>query len=161
MPPGQQPSNPLVYRRFPYKIGDAVIVIAGKEKGKRGKVLRLERERHRVVVEGLNRIKRHTRPTRAVPQGGIIEKEAGIHVSNVMYWDEDAERPLRASQAFARRKAERTAPKPVKAAPKKRAVKATKKTTKKAAKKKDKKTAKKVAKKAPKKTARKTKAKAK
>jgi large subunit ribosomal protein L24 len=63
--------------------GDNVRVIAGKEKGKEGKILGFTHNNDRVLVEGLNIIKRHTRPTTAQPQGGIVEKEAGIHVSNV------------------------------------------------------------------------------
>jgi len=64
--------------------GDEVVVIAGKEKGKKGKIKAISLEHNRVVVEGLNLIKRHQRPTPRNPQGGIIEKEAPIHASNVM-----------------------------------------------------------------------------
>jgi large subunit ribosomal protein L24 len=63
---------------------DTVEVIAGKEKGKRGKVLFVLPERQRVVVERVNFIKRHQRPTQKVRQGGIIEREGSLHVSNVM-----------------------------------------------------------------------------
>ena len=66
------------------KTGDTVIVIAGKEKGKKGKVIATYPKRDRVVVEGLNMVKRHTKPSQNNPQGGIITKEAAIHVSNVM-----------------------------------------------------------------------------
>lgn len=64
--------------------GDTVLVITGKDRGKKGKVLRAIPDRWRVIVEGVNLVKRHQRPTRQVMQGGIIEKEAPIHVSNVM-----------------------------------------------------------------------------
>lgn len=64
--------------------GDRVKVIAGKDKGKEGKVLRALPEKQRVVVEGVNKIKKHTRPTQKQPQGGILEVEGTIHVSNVM-----------------------------------------------------------------------------
>jgi large subunit ribosomal protein L24 len=64
--------------------GDTVEVIAGKEKGKRGKVMRLLTEKNRVVVERINMVKRHTRPTQRNPQGGIIEKEGSLAVSNVL-----------------------------------------------------------------------------
>ena len=64
--------------------GDNVKIISGKERGKEGKVLGFSHDGDRVLVEGLNIVKRHSRPTQAAPQGGIIEKEAGIHVSNVM-----------------------------------------------------------------------------
>jgi len=67
------------------KKGDTVLVIAGKERGKTGKVLRVEPERDRVVVERLNMIKRHRRPSPQNPQG-MIEKEAPIHASNVMFY---------------------------------------------------------------------------
>lgn len=65
------------------KKGDTVMVLAGKEKGKTGKVLKVNPKKQTVVVEKVNFIKRHTRPTKKAPQGGIIEKEGPIHVSNV------------------------------------------------------------------------------
>jgi large subunit ribosomal protein L24 len=64
--------------------GDRVKVITGKDKGKEGKVLRAFPEKQRVVVEGVHKIKKHTRPTQSQPQGGILEIEGTIHVSNVM-----------------------------------------------------------------------------
>ncbi len=67
------------------KQGDTVKVIAGKEKGKTGKVLRVEPEKERVVVERLNMVKRHRRPSPQNPQG-MLEREAPMHVSNVMYY---------------------------------------------------------------------------
>jgi large subunit ribosomal protein L24 len=66
------------------KKGDTVRVIAGKEKGREGKILGFSNKGDRVLVEGLNIVKRHSKPTNTNPQGGIVEKEAGIHVSNVM-----------------------------------------------------------------------------
>ncbi len=63
--------------------GDMVEVIQGKESGKRGKVLRVLAEDDRVVVERLNFIKRHVKPSQKNPQGGVIEREAGMHISNV------------------------------------------------------------------------------
>jgi large subunit ribosomal protein L24 len=66
--------------------GDQVVVIAGKEKGKRGRVLRLLTEKGRVVVERVNLVKRHTKPTQRNPRGGILEKEAGLEASNVALW---------------------------------------------------------------------------
>ena len=66
------------------KKGDEVIVIAGKDKGKTGKVIHVIPSQDKVVVEGVAVVKRHTKPTQKMPQGGIIEKEAAIHVSNVM-----------------------------------------------------------------------------
>ena len=66
------------------KQGDTVKVIAGKEKGREGKVLGFSHNGARALVEGLNIIKRHSRPTQSNPTGGIVEKEAGIHLSNLM-----------------------------------------------------------------------------
>ena len=80
---------------------DTVRVITGKDKGKTGRVLRVDPDRHRVYVEGANIIKRHTRPRslrdtqRAQELGGIIEKEGPIHVSNVMLIDPDSGEPTR------------------------------------------------------------------
>jgi large subunit ribosomal protein L24 len=67
---------------------DTVIVITGKHKGRRGRVLRVFPREDRLVVEGVNMIKRHTRPTSRNQQGGIVEREATIHMSNVMPWCE-------------------------------------------------------------------------
>ena len=70
------------------KTDDEVIVISGKDKGKTGKVLRVDPEKNRVYVEGLNIIKRHTRPRPGTMEaGGVIEREGPIHVSNVMLID--------------------------------------------------------------------------
>ncbi len=66
------------------KKGDTVRVIAGKDKGKEGKVLVVDRKHSRVIVEGVNMIKKHAKPS-PMQQGGIIQKEGPIHVSNVMY----------------------------------------------------------------------------
>lgn len=82
-------------RKFHVKTGDMVYVIAGKEKGKTGKVIRVLREKNKVLVEKLNIIKRHSRPSQKNPSGGIIEKEAPIHISNVMLYDPTARRPVR------------------------------------------------------------------
>ena len=65
------------------KKGDVVIVNAGNDKGKTGKVLSVNPEKERVVVEGINMVKKHTKPNSKQPQGGIIEQEAGIHISNL------------------------------------------------------------------------------
>ena len=66
------------------KKNDKVMVISGKEKGKVGKILKIFSEKNRVIVEKVNYIKRHTRPGGKVSKGGIIEKEAPIHISNVL-----------------------------------------------------------------------------
>ena len=69
------------------KKGDRVVLLAGKDKGKQGSVLRVIPKDERIVVEGLNMVQRHTRPTQADPQGGIKHKEAPLHVSNVALVD--------------------------------------------------------------------------
>ena len=66
--------------------GDTALVIAGKNAGKKGKVLRVIPDSSRVVVEGVNVVKRHARATQKMPQGGITQKEAPIHSSNVMLY---------------------------------------------------------------------------
>ena len=73
----------MAANRLHVKKNDMVTIIAGKEKGKTGKVLQVFTAKGRVVVENLNKVKRHTRPTRANAQGGIIEKEAPLDASNV------------------------------------------------------------------------------
>jgi large subunit ribosomal protein L24 len=75
--------------------GDTVVVIAGKEKGKRGKVLRVLKEEQRVVIERVMMVKRHTKPSQRNQQGGIIEKEGTVHLSNVMPVDPGSDKPTR------------------------------------------------------------------
>lgn len=69
------------------KKGDTVQVIAGDDKGKSGVIKSVDVKKMRVLVEGINMVKRHTKPSASKPEGGIIEKEAPIHVSNVMLMD--------------------------------------------------------------------------
>ena len=69
------------------KKGDEVVVLAGKEKGKRGKIIAVAPKKSRVIVEGLQMIKRHTRKNQQHPQGAILEREGTIHLSNVMKAD--------------------------------------------------------------------------
>ncbi|MBT4905634.1 MAG: 50S ribosomal protein L24 [Rhodospirillaceae bacterium] len=76
------------------KRGDQVVVLTGRDKGKTGEVLRVDRERSRVLVQGVNMAKRHQRPTQTSP-GGINEFEASIHVSNVALIDPDTRKPTR------------------------------------------------------------------
>lgn len=66
--------------------GDQVVVVTGKEKGKRGRVLRILTSKSRVVVERVNMVKRHTKPTQKSPRGGIVEKEGSLELSNVSLW---------------------------------------------------------------------------
>ncbi len=77
------------------KVGDLVQIVTGKDKGKRGKVTRLVKGEDRVLVEGLNMVTRHTRPNQRNTEGGRIEKEAPLHVSNVMPIDADSDKPTR------------------------------------------------------------------
>ena len=69
------------------KKGDDVVVLTGKDKGRTGKVTRVLPKDNRVVVQGINVVQRHTRPSQVNPQGGIVNKEASIHVSNVALVD--------------------------------------------------------------------------
>ncbi|GGB07834.1 50S ribosomal protein L24 [Macrococcus brunensis] len=77
------------------KKGDKVIVITGKDKGKTGTVIEALPKKDRVVVEGVNIIKKHQKPTQMNPEGGIEEREAAIHVSNVMLLDPKTNKPTR------------------------------------------------------------------
>lgn len=70
--------------RVHVKKGDTVEVIAGKQRGKRGKVLKVLPKHDRLVIEGVNIVKRHARPTQKMPQGGIVQKEAPVYGSKVM-----------------------------------------------------------------------------
>jgi large subunit ribosomal protein L24 len=80
--------------KFKIKKGDKVVVITGRDKGKSGEVLRVLRDEDRVLVQGVNMIKRHTRPA-AGQTGGIVEKEAAIHISNVAHIDPKSSKPTR------------------------------------------------------------------
>jgi large subunit ribosomal protein L24 len=91
------------------KKGDDVVVIAGSELGNRGKILSVNKKKQRVLVEGLKMIKRHTRKNDKHPQGGIVEREGTIHISNVMLaatFDGGAPAPATASAAPAEEPAE-------------------------------------------------------
>jgi len=77
------------------KRGDQVVVISGKNKGKQGKIARILADSDRVVIEGVNLIKRHLKPTPKSPQGGILEKEAPLHASKVMPVDPKTGKPTR------------------------------------------------------------------
>ena len=71
------------------KKGDNVVVIAGTQKGKKGTVLSVDVEKQRAIVDGVNMVSKHTKPNTENPKGGIIKKEASIHVSNIMVCDKD------------------------------------------------------------------------
>ncbi|WP_298879586.1 50S ribosomal protein L24 [uncultured Polaribacter sp.] len=71
-------------KKFKLKSGDTVKVIAGDHKGSEGKVLQIIKDKDRVLVEGVNLVSKHTKPSAQNPQGGIVKKEASLHISNVM-----------------------------------------------------------------------------
>lgn len=77
------------------KKDDNVIVITGKDKGKKGRVIAAYPAKNRVLVEGINMVKKHTKPSQVNPQGGILNQEAAIHVSNVMPVDPKTGEPTR------------------------------------------------------------------
>ncbi len=71
-------------QKFHVKKGDEVVVIAGTERGKRGKIIEVQRAKQRAIVEGVKMIKRHTRKNQQHPQGAIVEREGTVHLSNLM-----------------------------------------------------------------------------
>ena len=73
-------------KKYKLRKGDDVVIISGRDKGKKGSILRVLRSKDSVIVDGVNVVKRHTRPSQAQP-GGIIDKEAPIHISNVALAD--------------------------------------------------------------------------
>lgn len=74
---------------------DLVLVVAGNDRGKRGKVLKVFPEKRRVIIEGVNFVKKHQRPTQQNPQGGILTREGSIHISNIMLIDPKSGKPTR------------------------------------------------------------------
>ena len=87
--------NPSVLMKAKIKKGDTVMVIAGRERGKTGKVLSVQATSAKVVVEKLNMIKRHTKPSQKARQGGILEREAPMALSNVMVYCANCQKPVR------------------------------------------------------------------
>ena len=85
--------------KFKIKRGDRVVVLAGRDKGKKGEVMRVLRQDRRAVVNGVNMIKRHTRPSTGDP-GGIIQREAPLHISNLALEDPKDGRPTRVGFRF-------------------------------------------------------------
>ena len=71
------------------KKGDTVVVLSGKDKGKQGKVIEAQPKKGKVIVEGINKVKRHTKPSQSAPQGGIITKEAPLYASKVHFFFND------------------------------------------------------------------------
>ena len=82
-------------KKIHIKKGDTVYVNAGNDKGKTGKVLSVDPAKDRAVVEGVNMVSKHTKPNSKQPQGGIIKKEAGIHISNLNLIDPQSGKPTR------------------------------------------------------------------
>jgi large subunit ribosomal protein L24 len=82
-------------RIFHVKKGDEVVVIAGADKGKRGRIITVVGKKQRVIVEGVHMIKKHMRKSQQYPQGQILEREGSLHISNVMKADEHAARAAR------------------------------------------------------------------
>lgn len=93
-------------KKIKIKTGDTVRILAGDHKGAEGKVLRLVVEKDKAIVEGVNIVKRHTKPNAQNPQGGIVEKEAAIHISNLSLLTSDG-KPTRVGYQFNGDKKER------------------------------------------------------
>jgi large subunit ribosomal protein L24 len=82
-------------KKLHIKKGDTVMVITGESKGQKGRVLDIDRDKNRAIVEGVNLVSRHTKPHSKAPQGGIIKKEAPIQISNLMIIDPTSGKPSR------------------------------------------------------------------
>jgi large subunit ribosomal protein L24 len=93
--------------KFHIKKDDTVIVIAGESKGQKGKVLEMNSKTSRVLVEGINMVKKHTKPNAAYPNGGIIEKEAAIHISNLTLIDPKTGAPSKVGRKLVNGKLQR------------------------------------------------------
>jgi large subunit ribosomal protein L24 len=82
-------------KKIHIKKGDSVMVITGESKGQKGRILEVDREKSRAIVEGVNLVSKHTKPNAKAPQGGILKKEAPVHVSNLMLIDPTSGKPTR------------------------------------------------------------------
>lgn len=82
------------------RVGDTVQVIAGSDKGKTGEILQILRKEERVLVEGVNMVTKHIKPSQADPDGGIVTREAPIHVSNVAFYDSKAKETVKLGYAI-------------------------------------------------------------
>jgi len=82
-------------KKIHIKKGDSVMVITGESKGQKGRVLEVDREKTRAIVEGVNMVSKHTKPNAKAPQGGIVKKEAPVHISNLMLVDPKSGNPTR------------------------------------------------------------------
>jgi large subunit ribosomal protein L24 len=82
-------------KKLHIKKGDTVMVITGESKGQKGRILEIDRAKNRALVESLNMVSKHTKPNAKAPQGGIVKKEAPIHLSNLMLVDPASGKPTR------------------------------------------------------------------
>ena len=82
-------------KKIHIKKGDTVIVITGESKDQKGRVLEVDRIKNKAIVEGVNMVSKHTKPNAKAPQGGIIKKEAPVHISNLMLVDPASGKPTR------------------------------------------------------------------
>ena len=82
-------------KKIHIKKGDTVIIITGESKGQKGRVLSVDRNKDRAIVEGVNMVSKHTKPNSKSPQGGILKKEAPVHLSNLMLVDPTTGKPTR------------------------------------------------------------------
>jgi large subunit ribosomal protein L24 len=82
-------------KKLHIKKGDTVTVIAGESRGQKGRVLEVNREKNKALVEGINMVSKHTKPNAKAPQGGIVKKEASVHISNLMLVDPTSGKPTR------------------------------------------------------------------
>ena len=87
-------------KKLHIKKGDTVYVNVGNDKGKTGKVLSVIPDKDRAIVEGINMVSKHTKPNANQPQGGIIKREAGIHISNLQLIDPASQKPTRIGRKF-------------------------------------------------------------
>ena len=82
-------------KKIHIKKGDQVMVITGESKGQKGRILEVDRDKSRAIVEGVNLVSKHTKPNAKAPQGGILKKEAPVHLSNLMLIDPTTGKPTR------------------------------------------------------------------
>lgn len=90
----------MTMKKLHIKKGDTVYVNAGNDKGKTGKVLEVIPSKDRAIVEGINIVSKHTKPSPKHPQGGIVKQEAGVHVSNLQLVDPKSGKPTRVGHKF-------------------------------------------------------------
>jgi large subunit ribosomal protein L24 len=82
-------------KKLHVKKGDTVLILTGESRNQKGRVLEVDREKGRAIVEGVNMVSKHTKPNSKAPQGGIIKKEAPVHISNLMLIDPTSGKPTR------------------------------------------------------------------